>query len=331
MNATNSKGWSTARGLIVTSAVVALLAACASVPTKPAGAAEARARLTQLQTDPNLGSRAPVAMKEADAAVSYAEQPQPDRDLAAHAVFMANTKVDIAKAQAETRFAEDQRTTLAEQREKARLDARTREADIAQGKVAMAQSESAERKLEADQARGAAVVANAAAAAADQARGEAVAANAAAAANNAAAAANAAEQSAELQRQIDALQAKVTDRGIVLTLGDVLFTTGQADLKSSASGNLNKLVTFLNQYPNRTVMIEGFTDNVGTDDYNLALSQRRADSVRSHLVRQGIDAGRLTASGKGESEPIEGNDTAMGRQQNRRVAVIINNPTIAAR
>jgi outer membrane protein OmpA-like peptidoglycan-associated protein len=324
MNTRYKSGRGIARALVVTSAVVAFLAACAAVPTQPTGAAEVRARLTQLQTDPNLGGRAPVAMKEADEAVDYALQPQPDRELAAHAVYMANTKVDIARAQAETRFAEDQRTPLAEQREKARLDARTREADIARSKVAMAQSESAESKLQADQARGEAVAANAAAAAADQARGEAVAANAAAAAN-------AAEQSAELQRQIEALQAKVTDRGIVLTLGDVLFTSGQADLKASASGNLNKLVTFLNQYPTRTVMIEGFTDSVGTDDYNLALSQRRADSVRSHLVRQGIDGGRLTASGKGESDPIEGNDTAMGRQQNRRVAVIINNPPIASR
>jgi outer membrane protein OmpA-like peptidoglycan-associated protein len=304
--------------------LVALLAACAAVPTQPAGAAEARARLTQLQTDPNLGSRAPVAIKEADAAVNYAEQSQPDRELAAHAVYMANLKVDIARAQAETRFAEDQRTVLAEQREKARLDARTREADVAKGKVAIAQAESAERKLEADQARGEAVVANAAAAAADQARGAEMAANAAAAAS-------AAQQSEELQRQVDALQATVSDRGIVLTLGDVLFTSGRADLKASASGRLNKLVSFLNQYPNRTVMIEGFTDSVGTDDYNLALSQRRAESVRSHLMSQGIDATRLTASGKGESDPLESNDTAMGRQQNRRVAVIINNPPIASR
>jgi outer membrane protein OmpA-like peptidoglycan-associated protein len=324
MNTSNKNGQRISRALIVTSTLIALLAACASVPTKPPGVAEARARLTQLQSDPDLGGRAPVAMKDADAAMSYAEQPQPDKELAAHAVYMANTKIDIARAQAETRFAEDERTALSEQREKARLDARTREADVAQGKVAMAQSESAEQKAAAEQARGQAIAANAAAAASDLARSEAAAANAAAAAS-------AAEQSAELQRQIDALQAKVTDRGLVITLGDVLFTTGQADLKSSASGNLNKLVTFLNQYPTRTVMIEGFTDSVGTDDYNLALSQRRADSVRSHLVRQGIDAGRLTASGKGESDPIEGNDTAMGRQQNRRVAVIINNPTIAAR
>jgi len=324
MNTSNKNGPTVARALIVTSALIALLAACASVPTKPAGAAEARARLTQLQSDPDLGGRAPVAMKDADAAMNFAEQPQPDKELAAHAVYMANTKIDIARAQAETRFAEDQRTALSEQREKARLDARTREADVAQGKVAMAQSESAEQKAAAEQARGQAIAANAAAAASDLARSEAAAANAAAAAS-------AAEQSAELQRQIEALQAKVTDRGLVITLGDVLFTTGQANLKSSASGNLNKLVTFLNQYPNRTVMIEGFTDSVGTDEYNLGLSQRRADSVKSYLMQQGIDTTRLAASGKGESQPVEGNDTATGRQQNRRVAVIINDPPTASR
>jgi outer membrane protein OmpA-like peptidoglycan-associated protein len=324
MNTSNRNGPGIARALIVTSTLMALLAACASVPTKPAGAAEARARLTQLQSDPDLGGRAPVAMKDADAAMNFAEQPQPDKELAAHAVYMANTKIDIARAQAETRFAEDERTALSEQREKARLDARTREADVAQGKVAMAQSESAEQKAAAEQARGQAIAANAAAAASDLARSEAAAANAAAAAS-------AAEQSAELQRQIDALQAKVTDRGLVITLGDVLFTTGQADLKSSASGNLNKLVTFLNQYPTRTVMIEGFTDSVGTDEYNLGLSQRRADSVKTYLTQQGIETARLTASGKGESQPVEGNDTATGRQQNRRVAVIINDPPTASR
>ena len=78
------------------------------------------------------------------------------------------------------------------------------------------------------------------------------------------------------------------------------------------------------------VMIEGHTDNIGTDDYNQGLSQRRADSVRSYLVRQGVDGDRLTAVGAGESAPVAGNESATGRQLNRRVEVIISNPTLAS-
>ena len=144
-------------------------------------------------------------------------------------------------------------------------------------------------------------------------------------------AANSQQEAAEMQRQIDALQAKVTDRGIVLTLGDVLFESGRADLKAGAAGNLSKLVAFLTKYPERVVTIEGYTDSIGGDDYNQALSQRRADSVRSYLVRAGIDSGRLTAAGMGKNDPVAGNDSAIGRQQNRRVAVIINNPPTALR
>jgi outer membrane protein OmpA-like peptidoglycan-associated protein len=138
-------------------------------------------------------------------------------------------------------------------------------------------------------------------------------------------------QSAELQRQIDVLHAKPTDRGLVLTLGDVLFTSGQADLKPGASSHLEKLVAFLDKYPDRTAAIEGYTDSVGSEEYNQGLSQRRAESVESYLTGQGIDAARLSASGKGESHPVAGNDSAAGRQQNRRVEVIISAPRTAAR
>jgi outer membrane protein OmpA-like peptidoglycan-associated protein len=235
-----------------------------------------------------------------------AEQPQADKELAAHRVYLADRKVETARAQAETRLAEDQRAALSAQRESARLEARTREADVAKGQVATARAESAEQKSAAEQARGEAEAAHVAATSSEQ-------------------------QAAELQRQIEVLRAKVTDRGLVLTLVDVLFTSGRADLKTGASGNLNKLVAFLNKYPDRIVTIEGYTDSVGTDEYNQALSQRRADSVRSYLVGQGIGAERLTAVGKGESEPVAGNDSATGRQQNRRVAVIIENPPRALR
>ena len=283
---------SVVKTLVATTVASILLAACAAAPLKPDGAAEARVKLTQLQSDPNLANRAPVAMKEADSAVREAEQPQVDKDLGAYRVYIADRKVDTARAQAETSLAEDQRAALSADRDKARLDARTHEADVAKGQVASA-------------------------------RGEADAAQAAAA--------NSSQQAAELQRQIDALQAKATDRGLVLTLGDVLFATGRADLKSGASGNLNKLVAFLNKYPDRTVLIEGYTDNVGSENYNQALSERRADSVKSYLAEQGIGALRLSASGKGENDAVGSNDSATGRQQNRRVEVIISNPSAALR
>jgi outer membrane protein OmpA-like peptidoglycan-associated protein len=222
-----------------------------------------------------------------------------------HRVYIADRRIDIARAQAETKLAEDQRAALSAQRETARLDARTREADAAKIGAAAAQADSAIQKQLADQARGEVDAARVAAASAD-------------------------EQAAELQRQIDVLQARPTDRGLVLTLGDVLFSTGKADLKSGASSNLDRLVTFLGKYPGRTVMIEGHTDSVGAEGYNQDLSQRRADSVRMYLAGQGVAAERLTAMGKGEGTPVAGNDSASGRQQNRRVEVIINNPTTLA-
>jgi outer membrane protein OmpA-like peptidoglycan-associated protein len=300
--------------LIAAAVTAVLITACATAPVKPEGAEQARVMLTQLQADPNLASRAPISMKEAEVAVHLAEQPEADQQLAAYRVYMADRKVATARAEAETKYAEDQRVGLTEQREKVRLDARTHEADLAMSKVASAQAETAEQKAQADAA--AAAAAAAALAAQQQAQSAAM---------------SAQQQADELQRQIAELQAKVTDRGIVLTLGDVLFATNRAELNSGANGNLNKLVAFLNKYPDRTVNIEGYTDSTGSADYNMGLSQRRADTVRSFLVDQGIGSGRLVASGKGMSSPVAGNDSATGRQQNRRVEVIINNPTAAMR
>jgi outer membrane protein OmpA-like peptidoglycan-associated protein len=135
---------------------------------------------------------------------------------------------------------------------------------------------------------------------------------------------------AELQQQINGLQAKVTDRGLVLTLGDVLFTSGSANLNARGDSHLAKLAEFLNKYGSRTALIEGHTDNVGGQDYNLGLSQRRADAVKAYLVNQGIDASRLSASGKGKDSPIADNSTAIGRQENRRVEVIIQNNQVSS-
>jgi outer membrane protein OmpA-like peptidoglycan-associated protein len=314
--------------LAAVATVSLLLASCASAPQSPPGAADVRARLTQLQSDSNLGSRAPVEIKEAEAAVKLAETPVPkDKALGTYRVYMADYKVEIARAKAATRYAEDQRVELSEQRENARLAARTREADLARG--------------DADRARDDADAARDARDAADEARrtAENTSADAARQAERALknsedalalAAADADRQKADLQRQIDLLEAKTTERGLVLTLGNVLFATGRSDLKPGATTSLDKLVSFLNQYPDRNAVIEGHTDNVGSNASNQALSQRRAESVNTYLLQHGIKSQRLAASGLGEDQPVADNDSENGRQQNRRVEIIIDNPPLVS-
>jgi outer membrane protein OmpA-like peptidoglycan-associated protein len=136
-------------------------------------------------------------------------------------------------------------------------------------------------------------------------------------------AARAQAKSRELEVALADLKASKTDRGVVITLGDVLFATGSADLKSGSRQTLDKLTTFLQAYPKREVQIDGYTDNVGSADYNQGLSERRADSVRDALTRMGIARDRILTKGLGESSPVADNDTAGGRQQNRRVEVIV--------
>jgi outer membrane protein OmpA-like peptidoglycan-associated protein len=130
-------------------------------------------------------------------------------------------------------------------------------------------------------------------------------------------------KSQELAVALADLQASKTDRGLVVTLGDVLFASGRADLKSGSRQTTDKLAAFLRAYPKRNVQIDGFTDNVGSDDYNQSLSERRADSVRDALTGMGIANDRILTKGRGKSSPVGDNDTASGRQQNRRVEVLI--------
>lgn len=234
-----------------------LLVACAG-PKVPDGAAQVRAKLTQLQSDPQLATLAPVAIKDAEAAVRLAEEPRDDKSLGQHFIYIADRKVDTAQALAQARYLEDQRKGLSEKATTAQLDARTQEAEA-------------------------------------------------------------------LRRQIAELNAKQTERGLIVTLGDVLFETGKSDLKDSASINLSKLAGFLNQQQDRALVIEGHTDSVGSDSYNQELSQRRADSVKAFLIGHGVSPTRITAVGKGESSPVASNDSSSGRQMNRRVEIVIAN------
>jgi outer membrane protein OmpA-like peptidoglycan-associated protein len=125
-----------------------------------------------------------------------------------------------------------------------------------------------------------------------------------------------------LEAQLADLKVQKTERGLVLTLGDVLFDTGQATLKSGAYATLDRLATALREKSERKVLIEGHTDNVGSDESNQGLSERRAQSVQSALMQRDVARSQVTALGKGENFPIASNDSADGRQSNRRVELI---------
>jgi outer membrane protein OmpA-like peptidoglycan-associated protein len=142
------------------------------------------------------------------------------------------------------------------------------------------------------------------------------------------------EQAARLQAEVDQLKATPTPRGLVLTLGDVLFDTGKAQLNPGSARKLDQLAQFLTDHPERRVQIDGFTDSVGTDSYNQDLSQQRADAVKSALITRGIDSSRIGSQGYGKGFPVANNVDSGGRQLNRRVEVVIggeNGASISAR
>lgn len=124
------------------------------------------------------------------------------------------------------------------------------------------------------------------------------------------------------QAELAALQAKQTDRGMVVTIGDVLFDSGRATLKPGAGLTIDRLANFMKENPQARVVIEGHTDSVGTEEYNDALSERRADAVAAALMRRGVSSDSVRAIGRGKAYPVATNETAAGRQQNRRVEII---------
>ncbi|MBZ2168116.1 OmpA family protein [Marinobacter sp. F4216] len=272
-----------------TSAIVLLssllLNACAMAPETSTEALDARQKLTELQRNPAMANNARIELRDAETAVQLAEQPL-DSDEAT----LADHRIYMADRLVE--IARATGTTRQMEADRKRLGERRDAARLAA------------RTLEADKAR----------ADADTARSSEM-----------EAAAVSAKAAQEMQSQIDELEAEATERGLVLTLGDVLFATGSAELQGGPNRNLEKLVDFLKTYPDRNVLIEGHTDNIGSAQFNQTLSLKRADSVRRYLTDHGVQSRRLTVSGLGIERPVAGNESAMGRQQNRRVEVIIEN------
>src|SRR5262249_20155581 len=131
-----------------------------------------------------------------------------------------------------------------------------------------------------------------------------------------------------LQQLNQVLQTRESARGLIVSMPDVLFDFNQYTLKGEARERLSKVSGILLAYPGLDVQVEGHTDNVGSDEYNQKLSEERADAVREFLVTQGVSPGNVTAQGFGKTQPVASNDSASGRQLNRRVELVVNGSTI---
>lgn len=274
-------------------ALTALLAACSSTPERIPELEQARAAVQELERQPNVQEAASDTLGKARAALARADTALEEGELAlvAHEAYIARRQAEIgmqltseAEAVAELRQAESRRNEL-------RLQARTREAEQAR-LLAERRAEEAEKN-----AREAALSRSVADAALDEA--------------------------ARLGRELEEMEAEQTERGIVLTLSDVLFDTNEAQLREGAMRAIDRLVQYLESNPKRELLIEGHTDSRGSDEYNRQLASERAVAVADALVERGIDRRRLRTVGLGEAYPVASNDTAAGMQENRRVEIVI--------
>jgi len=279
-----------------------------------------------------VNTYAALELKQAGDALERADRAWKDRGNTGdvqHLAYVAGQRVGIARETARTKSAEMAVTTATQERDRVRLAARTREAQNAQAsaQVAQLQAQSAQQ-----QAQSAQQSAEASRREAEQAQRMAMAQTQQA--RDAQLNAETARQQAlqaeartrALEAQLSELAAKKTERGMVITLGsDVLFDVNRTELKPGAMRTIQKVAEFMKQYPERKLVVEGFTDSTGSDAYNADLSERRAASVRNVVVASGVDPSRVIARGYGESYPVASNDTNAGRQLNRRVEVIISN------
>jgi outer membrane protein OmpA-like peptidoglycan-associated protein len=291
----NTRRFSALR-LALLPATAAVLMACASTPANNAALSEAQALYRQAAADADVARSAPLELRNAQAALTQAEgalKAGEDKAAVDHFAYLARQRAATAIKAGEIARAEQSVTLAGRDRERILMAARSSEAAAGTAAALKARDQAEQARMEADKQLAAAEAARA--------------------------------RAAKLQQELTDLQAKQTDRGMVLTLGDVLFDTGRAELKAGAFSTVDRLATFLRQNPERTVAIEGHTDSVGSDSFNQSLSERRAQAVRVALTSRGIDSGRVTAAGMGEAKPVANNATAEGRQRNRRVEVVISN------
>jgi len=236
-----------------------------------------------------------------------------------------------AKAQAEAaEHAKLEAQQAADRAAQAKAEAETaRAAALAQQQAAQASAENSRLAAEQASRERAAAEAARASALAEQQAAQADAEQARKAAEQAEA--EKSDLRARLLAQLNTiLQTRDSARGLIVTMSDVLFDTGSFTLKPGAREKLAKISGILLAHPGLILQIEGHTDSVGSDEYNQQLSDRRAGSVQEFLVQQGVSSGSVTAVGLGKMEPVASNDTAEGRQRNRRVELVVNGADIGS-
>jgi outer membrane protein OmpA-like peptidoglycan-associated protein len=238
-------------------------------------------------------------------AEAFAEKARRDREVIDKQRSELLLRASRLEAEEARRAAEDALLASAATREE--MQRAREQAMTAEERRQQAARQAAEAREEADQAR---ALAEAQSAEVELARREA----------------ELASQAAEsLQRRLEYMEYRQTDRGVVVTLGDVLFEVGEADLLDSAAENIRDVIELLESEPDKAIRIEGHTDSTGPTALNLRLSRQRAEAVRNALIDLGIEAGRMNAVGMGEEFPIATNETEQGRARNRRVDVIVLN------
>lgn len=288
------------QSLIATATALLLLSACSSVPERHVALDQARQQFTLLQADPAASQHAGDELRRARSALQLAEQAQQDRKPRAeidHLAYLATQRIALTQASAETRRAQALVAGASAERDRMLMTQRTLEAERAERALLQSQQQGQMKDRQLAQAERDAL-AGAAQGARDQA------------------------QIGDLEQQLRELDARKTERGHVLTLGDMLFDSGRATLQPGAQSRINRLAEFLQRHPQQRVDIEGYTDSQGSEESNQLLSERRAAAVMQALVRRGVAADRLSPRGQGEAMPVASNDNAAGRQANRRVELV---------
>lgn len=257
---------------------------------------DARENYELAHNDESIVRLAPVELKEAEEALIRSTnlwESRADKTEVDHYAYLAAKKTMIARETALLKAAQQEVSRGETERQQVMLDVRRADALRSEQRATNALEDAQREREAATEAR----------AGAEEARLLAV----------------------ELAKKVSELEARPTDRGLVLTLGDVLFDFGQATLKTGGMQTVNQLGDFLKEYPERHILIEGFTDSIGSEAFNQALSAKRAENVKNALMSKGVQSDRIRTYGYGTQYPVASNANEEGRRQNRRVEVVISN------